>query len=431
MLSISLSCSVSFDFEGTRYRCPDGVSCPGGFTCVDSVCVTEVPSVDAGSDGTDGGISPRVACGEVGLIRTDFEDGFPWWSFLGTVNGGSVSADEGVLRIEAPLVAGDFARLGDKYHVALRGSRLSVEVANVISSEPYIRFSEQELIELAVVGTELVGTISFGATTTNGSIPYAPSVHRHWGISESNGVMALEVSEDGIDWTVVHSRAAPLSIEFGHFEIGVRSIGVSGSGEFDNINGGGPPSLAACTLGGVVEEFDDSLVDPLYTSSTSDCLSTIVDGRLRFTHLGAAGALPFCLFETSFRSDLRDSSIAVENVSFPPFVAGQYHQLSITAAGGAAAIFTNNGSIFSEICTSDNDCSNLNVSAFDSTVHRFWRIRDQDQTTFWEVSPNGVTWTALASLIGGLDVSDVQAQLLYGSDSPNLESLEIDRFGPG
>jgi formylglycine-generating enzyme required for sulfatase activity len=42
-LALLPACLPQIGFDGTRYDCPDGVSCPSGFTCVEAVCLDEVP----------------------------------------------------------------------------------------------------------------------------------------------------------------------------------------------------------------------------------------------------------------------------------------------------------------------------------------------------------------------------------------------------
>lgn len=45
--------------------------------------------------------------------------------------------------------------------------------------------------------------------------------------------------------------------------------------------------------------------------------------------------------------------------------------------------------------------------AYNSTTHKYWRIRESGGTTYWDTSADGLTWTNRASAITGLDLSSV------------------------
>lgn len=49
---LAAACTARVDYAGTEYRCPDGRTCPPGFSCVDQVCVHEAAN---GPDGAPGG----------------------------------------------------------------------------------------------------------------------------------------------------------------------------------------------------------------------------------------------------------------------------------------------------------------------------------------------------------------------------------------
>lgn len=54
-------------------------------------------------------------------------------------------------------------------------------------------------------------------------------------------------------------------------------------------------------------------------------------------------------------------------------------------------------------------------TAYDSTLHRWFRLRESAGTTYWQVSANGVTWTTLASAANPIAVTDVT--LLIATDT--------------
>lgn len=52
--------------------------------------------------------------------------------------------------------------------------------------------------------------------------------------------------------------------------------------------------------------------------------------------------------------------------------------------------------------------------AYNSTTHKYWRVRESGGTVYWDTSTDGSSWTNRASLVHGLDVSSMYA-IISGS----------------
>jgi formylglycine-generating enzyme required for sulfatase activity len=53
------ACAAHIDYDGTRYQCLDGTTCPDGTTCVNQQCIPDDDVVDDGADGGDDDAGPR------------------------------------------------------------------------------------------------------------------------------------------------------------------------------------------------------------------------------------------------------------------------------------------------------------------------------------------------------------------------------------
>lgn len=73
---------------------------------------------------------------------------------------------------------------------------------------------------------------------------------------------------------------------------------------------------------------------------------------------------------------------------------------------------------------------NTTSIAYDATAHRWWRIRELLGTTYWETSPDNVTWTTRRSLATPLHVGpDMQLRFSCGHGGAEVDSTaEIDNL---
>jgi hypothetical protein len=53
--------------------------------------------------------------------------------------------------------------------------------------------------------------------------------------------------------------------------------------------------------------------------------------------------------------------------------------------------------------------------SYDSAVHKYFRIRETNGTTYWDYSPDGVTWTNHTSIANPITLSSVYIELASGT----------------
>lgn len=113
--------------------------------------------------------------------------------------------------------------------------------------------------------------------------------------------------------------------------------------------------------------------------------------------------------------DLTDSSITLEAVQ----VTGVWAYMNVLFEGSyqSLEISTYNDEW---ILAKHGDSSGWHVYAeipYDPVAHRWWRIRERDGTTYWEVSSEGFSWTVLASAPNPVPVERMSVKI-GGEASP-------------
>jgi hypothetical protein len=72
----------------------------------------------------------------------------------------------------------------------------------------------------------------------------------------------------------------------------------------------------------------------------------------------------------------------------------------------------------------------VGAATYDATQHRWWRLRESTGVTYWEVSPDGRTWTTLAVRPNPISLADLDLAFGAGTygPAPNPGSAVFDRF---
>jgi hypothetical protein len=254
-ITIALAgCVVHVDYSNTRFRCDDGVTCPGGFHCVDRTCEPDGADLAVTGDGGDdlAGPADLRSCGATQSVVDNFDLNTvaPFWSAIAPA---SESGGLAVVPLPSPAAAGVLGEFRTISPTDLRGSHVYVAViqpTNVAShARTFLRVSNGSDV-LAIV--EENGMISFhdGATTL-AMIPYDNVTHRWWQLREQANKVYFETSLDGssTSWTIRAMTATPSWAASVIIELGAetyQSESSPGTAQFDNLNGGGPATGPAC-----------------------------------------------------------------------------------------------------------------------------------------------------------------------------------------
>ncbi|GAA4376896.1 hypothetical protein [Nocardioides caricicola] len=138
-----------------------------------------------------------------------------------------------------------------------------------------------------------------------------------------------------------------------------------------------------------------------YDTEAQDFNPTLVSGRARINI--PSGINGDSGLSRSTWAGWDDVTLTAE-VAVTASANGQTVRLSANwfgaAASGSAQFSIESGRLLTKITGQ----ASLDVGAYDSTNHRWWRIAEKDGKFTFSVSPNGTTWTALDTRTHGLPV---------------------------
>jgi hypothetical protein len=202
-------------------------------------------------------------------------------------------------------------------------------------------------------------------------------------------------------------------------------------GQLDTGSSAGAcPALAGQASAAMTDDFNDQEMGP--------CWRLIADDPGCATTENAAGALVVtmppdgvgrCGYETTARYDLTSSAALVEVLTTPRLLE-TYASLEVRRDAQNLVVlrqvqldmhcYTIIGGSRSDGC----------LMSHDPTTHRWWRIREEAGTLFWERSSDGVTWYGLGSRSTPFDVSSVVVSLgATSSSAPGLSrEARFDRY---
>lgn len=113
------------------------------------------------------------------------------------------------------------------------------------------------------------------------------------------------------------------------------------------------------------------------------------------------------------------AAIQVPRVVTTSSNAEQYFSL-IRDASNRLEILESNGTLFF-VKRVAGVSTNIATTAYNSTTHAYWRIRESGGTTYWDTSTNGSTWTNRASQANPIVVTSLQAE--FGAGTYQSEAL--------
>jgi hypothetical protein len=243
--SLLTACVFSTSFDGTRYRCGSGETCPSGYVCVAEYCVPPEDAANSDPLATDAAsdASPDVSSAADATVDAasdamssvrfsdDFSDGtFTGWSpWLHA--GCSVAEANGTLVLSFSGTGGSYCGSETVATWDLRTSIVSLEVVEaplVNTFEAYVTLfnsTQQIRMNRSTVGLRMELSLS-GQVMASLTVPDNGSA-RFWRIRQQNGTTYWETSTDGAAWNVRHSttvavdsRDMRVELAAGHYSPG-------------------------------------------------------------------------------------------------------------------------------------------------------------------------------------------------------------------
>lgn len=116
---------------------------------------------------------------------------------------------------------------------------------------------------------------------------------------------------------------------------------------------------------------------------------------------------------------LTDSSTYIEVVHALTGLtdAGTFYQVLVDASH-TITFYVYNGTLIAEYQIS-GVYTTVASGTYNSTSHRWWRIRETSGTLYYEVSADGVSWSTFASVATPFNVDLAQLSIFIGTDSAN------------
>lgn len=426
------ACSFKADYADTEYRCDQSGECPSGHGCFDGVCLASPPDdVPAGE------------CGTLAAAVQDFTDITPldenlWFSWVDVPVDMTVA--DGQLRFSIPADADNVgAAFGTQPVYALKDSAATVEVIDLSVDDTVfvtLDLEDQDGRHLHLYhdsGSLVMELDDLASSMQVAFIDYNPVEHRFWRIHEQDGSLYWSTSADGRNYTEHASLPSDVIGPWvgSHVEIWKSAPGqVPGTVVFDNLNAGRPPA-SFCPSASLVDDFDDGVTSSdWYISDSGVCTVSERDGRLGFEFPEAVSGS--CAYESRTVYDMSASSVTVEGPLAD--VLGIEHCLKIYLADGQDIEFElRDGDLRGEKSLAGVSDTVFRVP-YDHAIHRFWRMRGDGGSIYWELSSDGVEWTVMAShhtppapldyvmisLIGDADLGQAQS---VGAAFDNLNRL--------
>lgn len=355
-----------------------------------------------------GGAGP---CGTPEVLADDFDDGVvtnDWW--FGSGPGATLveNGGERVITLPSMQPQSSWSGFSTGRLVRFEGQRVTIEVptapnpATTANAFLNVIYDSQNYIAIGVrLGELFVAQYLDDAWTELNSLPYDATAHRWWQLREEAGTTYWETSPDGQTWTSHATRqsAQLFPMDLLQIEHGANTEGGEaspGSAHFDNLMGGGPPRHPWCPMGTLSDDFEDGAASRMWSWASFEgggCQHDETGGQLVLSFDGSAID---CGYVSSQRFDLAGDSLFVEvpsiSTSIPTLYT--YFRAEIDSENGYELVLTND--LLVPRVEVNGNLMGQAFPDYDPAAHRWWRIREDGGTVFWDASADGTSWTELA-----------------------------------
>lgn len=375
----------------------------------------------AGGDGANGGAGGEpvdLVCGTIALLQESFNSGSRahiW--YVDTSSGASTSEANGISLVITPgNNSGDFAAYRSSRRYDLTGGSIAVEVRQVPTQTIpdngaifRVELDDNNAADFFISDNllQIRRRLNGGNQPLDTTIPYDPSEHRYIRFREEDGVLYWEVSPTGNGFTPVASL--PVVGLFPMTRVRVMLGGAAGSdtpgeAEFDNVSGQRPGAENAwCPTSYLVDDFEDGFRSNDWFNEDGSGTSPAREvGGLLVISL-APSANVYREYASSQSYDLTGGAVSVEiselsaapSTTYLTLVEDQL-RLGIRVVSTVEPDDSITELIEAAIDDADMDENVLVSEPYSATAHRYWRIRELDDTTYFETSADGTTWAELA-----------------------------------
>lgn len=369
------------------------------------VTSTSGGSSSSSSSGSSGGSSK---CGGTSVLVSDFDKGDlqNLWE-INEWGGATISETAGELVAKLPMNSGEGcgAYVTSKYLYDFREDFVSIEVprtANVDNASwtaLSVGPNENNYIEIFQEGS----TINFGMKVDGMyskllSIPYEATPHRFWQMRESAGRVYYETSPDGQTWTgqTDVSIMKTLFLEYSRIYMASGSNPDQtnpGEAHFDRLNAGGIPKQNYCPTSSLRDDFADGMRGDQWLRSWEGQPGMLGENGGQFVIQYPPNIEAYAGLVSASAFDLAGSSVVVEVLQAPATSVPAHTAITLNGPGdNDLDMFVEEGTLKLGAKTNGN-YQDIATKSYSPIEHRWWRIREEDNTIYWETAPDGKTWT--------------------------------------
>jgi hypothetical protein len=207
---------------------------------------------------------------------------------------------------------------------------------------------------------------------------------------------------------------------------------IAADGGIDASHDGGPTG-ACSSVSMLADDFEDGTFGDQWGRSYGSGTSRLEqDGMAVFPVEGQT----WSAYASTYDYDLTGGSVTVRVVDVgvgPDIYTFMGVRNKVAGDDPVARVIHFEGQVYAETRIDGVSDRYGPALTYDPDQHRYWRIREADGLLHWEVSPDGSTWTELASREPWFDVTHVQADLGVGTDSssPPATTARFDDFNGG
>jgi hypothetical protein len=320
-----------------------------------------------------------------------------------------------------PELSASWAGFSSWRYYDLRGDRVRIEVPTVPDTDSeatvflhLVRDGQNYLILSEQQGQLYQSAFVDDAWLNVGSRGYEPSAHRYWQIREEAGTVHWEASADGDSYAELASWpvANLFPVDNVQIEFGASTEGTElnpGEAQFDDLNGGPPATGAWCPTEALSDDFADGVrsADWGRTYDGAGCTADELGAELAIEQIGPGPC--DCAYISSRAYDLTGGAAVVEVPSIDDGDGHIYAFFRLEQDGAHAIEFVLTAGALVARVETGSGFQTVRSQPYDPTPHRWWRLREQAGTTFWEVSADGQVWSDYGQLAnpcppGALDV---------------------------
>lgn len=196
---------------------------------------------------------------------------------------------------------------------------------------------------------------------------------------------------------------------------------------------GSIPTGTCSSVAMLADDFDDGVFGDQWSRSYGSSTSRVEQGGMAVFPIEGQ---TWSAYASTYDYDLTAGSVTVRVIDVgvgPDIYTFMGVRNQVAGDDPVARVIHYEGEIYAETRIDGVSERYGPALTYDPDQHRYWRIREADGLLYWEVSPDGSTFTELASRTPWFDVTHVQADLGAGTDtvSPPATTARFDDVNGG